>query len=101
MAKLSTDVRSSIRFFAFFLANGTVDNDLLDVEEVDYSSVLLQPSWLESISAIYTNVLEVDEQGNVLNDDQARRRAAQYIRECIDRDYTVEPPWERWEIELH
>jgi nicotinate dehydrogenase subunit A len=39
--------------------------------------------------------------GQVLNPKAAERRAAQWIRSYVDRTYTVDPPFENWEVELH
>ncbi|WP_200882789.1 hypothetical protein [Amycolatopsis sp. MJM2582] len=67
MGHLPVDVRVSLRFFAFYLANGTIDVDLLD--GFDYRPALFQfGSSLEQVFAIYGNVLEIDEEGNVLNE---------------------------------
>ena len=99
--RLSHSLRAELRLFAFYLANGTIDDDVLDVDETDYLHLLLEPSKLEMIFAIFANVLELDETGTVLNAPVAMRRAAQYIRECVDDDYTVDPPWRPWEVELH
>ncbi|WP_246213492.1 DUF7677 family protein [Kitasatospora viridis] len=100
MAHLPADVRASLRLFAFYLANGTLDLDLLD--GFDYrSTVFHSGSSLEQVFAIYTNVLEVDPDGNVLNEGDAQYRAAQWIRRCCDPTYRIEPPFQAWETELH
>ncbi|MCQ9129258.1 hypothetical protein KMS84_00255 [Streptomyces sp. IBSBF 2807] len=97
---LSVDVRASLRLFAFYLANGTIDVELLD--GFDYrSAVFHSGSSLEQVFAIYGNVLQVDEVGMVLNDGDAQYRVAQWIRACCDPGYRVEPPFEAWETELH
>ena len=44
------------------------------------------------------NNLEYDGTG-VKNYKQAEFRAAQYIRSYYDSSYTVEPPFEPWEME--
>jgi hypothetical protein len=80
-------------------ANGTVGLPLL--EGTDYSRIFREPSALERTMAIYANVLRVDESGQVLNPKAAERRAAQWIRSYVDRTYTVDPPFENWEVELH
>jgi hypothetical protein len=98
--KLSEDVRSELRFFAFYLANGTLHSDILPGTQ-NYSSILSEASALEQIFAIWANVLELDESGKVTNAAQASRRAAQYIRSLIDGSYFVEPPFEDWELDLH
>ncbi|WP_030689480.1 hypothetical protein [Streptomyces globisporus] len=100
MGHLSVDVRASLRFFAFYLANGTIDVDLLD--GFDYRPALFQfGSPLEQVFAIYSNVLQVDTNGEVLNDGDAQYRAAQWIRRYCDPTYVVEPPFQAWETELH
>lgn len=93
-------MRASFRLFAFYLANGTVDVDLLD--GIDYRPALFQfGSSLEQVFAIYCNVLQVDTKGTVLNEGDAQYRAAQWIRAHCDQSYRAEPPFETWETELH
>lgn len=100
MAHLPTDVRAALRFFAFYLGNGTLDVDLL--EGIDYRAHLLEfGSDLEMVFAIFANVLEVDADGNTLNNGVAQDRAAEWIRHRFDPTYRVEPPFEPWETELH
>ncbi|WP_327149195.1 DUF7677 family protein [Nocardia sp. NBC_01329] len=97
---LSVDVRASLRLFAFYLANGTLDLDLLD--DIDYRPAVFEfGSSLEQVFAIYTNVLQVDVDGTVLNDGDAQYRVAQWIRARCDPNYEVEPPFQDWETELH
>jgi hypothetical protein len=98
MAKLSKSVRSSIHQFAYWVANKSVGNPLL--EGVDYSCIFEEPSAMQAAFAIYSNVLEVDETGRVLNAKDAERRAAQEIRRYCDPGYVVTPPFEPWEVEL-
>jgi hypothetical protein len=99
MTQLPVDVRASLRFFAFFLANGTIDVDLL--EGIDYRPALMQyGSALEMVFTIFTNILEIDEEGRVTNAGLAQERAAQWIRRYCDPLYHVEPPFELWETEL-
>ncbi|SEC10305.1 DUF7677 family protein [Bradyrhizobium erythrophlei] len=99
MRKLGHSVSGALRTFGFWLANGTVGHPLLD--GVDYSCIFREPSALEQVMAIYANVLRVDESGQVLNPRAAEMRAAQWIRSYVDRAYTVDPPFEVWEVELH
>jgi hypothetical protein len=92
-------VRTALRFFAFYLGNGTLVLDLLD--GIDYRSELMTfGSGLEQVFAIFTNVLDVDEQGRVTNEGDAEYRAAQWIRHRRDPAYVVDPPFEEWETEL-
>jgi hypothetical protein len=102
MAHLPVDVRAAIRLFAFYLANGTLDLDLLDFDGVDYKADLMaSASAFEQVFAIFTNVLQVDESGEVVNAGDAEYRAAQWIRHYCDPGYQVEPPFQKWETELH
>jgi len=55
---------------------------------------------LEQVYAIYANVLEFDETGQVINAKHAERRAAQFILQYVT-GRKVEPPFEGWEVELH
>ncbi|WP_411104825.1 hypothetical protein [Streptomyces sp. cmx-4-9] len=100
MTHLPTDVRAALRFFAFHLGNGTLDGELLD--GIDYRARLfVYGSDLEMVFAVFANVLEVDEQGQTVNDGEAQHRAAQWIRQRCDPAYRVEPPFAPWETELH
>ncbi len=98
--KLSSDFRSELRLFAFYLANGTLEPEILP-GTLDYSDVLGEASALEQIFAIWANVLELDESGKVTNAAQASRRAAQYIRSLVDSSFAVQPPFEDSELDLH
>ncbi|MCQ8232272.1 hypothetical protein NP490_09440 [Pectobacterium carotovorum] len=46
-------------------------------------------------------MLELDEDGNVLNAKYAEKRATDYLRQYCDPSFTVDPPYEDWEVELH
>jgi len=75
VAQLSEDVRSALRFFAFYLANGTLVLDLLG--DFDYRSVVMEyGSGLEQVFAIFANVLDVNQAGQVTNYGDAEYRAA-------------------------
>lgn len=97
--RLSESVSGAFRTFGFWLANGTVGHPLL--EGVDYTAIFEEPSALEQALAIFSNVLELDAEGEVLDAKRAERRAAQFIRSYVDPDYTVDPPFEDWEVALH
>jgi len=56
---------------------------------------------MEQAYAIFANVIEMDDDGNLLNAKYAEKRAAQFIRNYVDKDYVVEPPLEGWEVELY
>ncbi len=99
MAKLSHATSHAIRQFSFWLANGTVGLPLLD--GIDYRCIFEEPSALEQTYAIFVNVLELADDGSVVNAKHAERRAAQFIRSYVDGDYQVDPPFEDWEVALH
>jgi len=106
MKKLSESFRSSLRLFAYYYANGTLgymgDSELLDL---DYRDQLKDDaSALETIFAIYSNNIEMDEEGNVLNHQYAVGRASEYIRYAcqMKSDSSVEEPdFENWELALY
>lgn len=88
----------ALRTFAYFMASGTMDT----LEGVDYVPLYGQePSAIEQVFAIYANVMELDEDGLVLNAKYAERRATDYLRAYVDRTFTVEPPFEDREVALH
>jgi hypothetical protein len=96
--KLSHSFSGALRTFSFWIANRTVGYDVLD--GIDYSCIFNEPSALEQTYAIFANVVELDDAGNVLNAKWAERRAAMYIQEYVAR-IRAEPPFEKWEVELH
>jgi len=98
MAKLSISVRSTIRQFAYWVANRSVGHPLL--EGVDYSAIFVEPSAMEEAFAVFVNVLEVDQNGKVTNAKEAEHRAAQSIRRYCDPNYVVTPPFQDWEVQL-
>ncbi|WP_030443753.1 DUF7677 family protein [Actinoplanes subtropicus] len=99
MAHLPEDVRSAFRLFAFYLAEGTLDLELLD--GFDYRlAVMAYGSALEMVLAIFANVLDVNEAGEVTNYAEAQYRAAQWIRRLCDDQYQPDPPFAAWEVEL-
>ena len=98
MPKLSHSVSGAVRTFSYWIANGTVGHPLL--QGVDYTRIFREPSALEQVYAIYANVLEFDDSGQVLNAKHAEKRAAQFILSHVGHK-SVEPPLEGWEVELH
>lgn len=99
MKRLSKSFSGVLRSFSFWIANGTVGHPLLD--DIDYTCIFEEPSALEQVYAIFANVIEMDDEGNVLNAKYAEKRAAQYIRSYVDRDYKIEPPLKDWEVSLY
>ena len=72
------------------------------LEGVDYLSLYGdEPSAIEQAYAIFANVIEIDEKGNVLNLEFAQKRATDYVHSYCDENYVVDPPFEDWETELH
>jgi len=55
---------------------------------------------LSRFTPSFTNVIEVDESGQVTNAKHAEKRAAQYILQYV-AGRQAEPPFESWEVELH
>lgn len=100
MPRLSPSFRGALRTFSFWVANGSLGRTIL--EGIEYRSILVEePSALEQLYAIFSNVIELDEMGTVLNAKQAERRAAQWLRSYIDPAYVVTPELAGWEVELH
>src|SRR5262245_60584920 len=96
--KLSNSFSGALRTFAYFMASGT--NHML--EGIDYLSLYgTEPSAIEQAYAIFANVLELDENGQVLNAQHAQRRAADYLRTYCDPSFKVDPPYQDWELSLH
>jgi hypothetical protein len=96
--KLSNDFSGALRTFAYFMASGT-HYMLEGVEYLDlYGS---DPSAIEMTYAIFTNVIELDEEGSVLNFTYAQRRATDYLKSYCDPSFEVSPPYEDWEMALY
>jgi hypothetical protein len=82
--------------FAGWVARGSVGYPLFDrgkpaghPDEDDYRKVLSEhPSQMETMFAIFANLLELDENGDPVNTKYAERRAAVSLYEFITR----EPP---------
>ncbi|MDO6562084.1 hypothetical protein Q4488_01705 [Amphritea sp. 1_MG-2023] len=96
--KVSNDFRGALRTFAYFMASGT-HYMLKDVEYLDLYGE--DPSAIEMAYAIFSNVIEMDSKGNVLNFTVAQRRATDYIKSYCIPSFEVSPPYEDWEIELY
>jgi hypothetical protein len=98
--RLSHSFSGALRTFSYWVANGTLGLPVLD--GIDYQSVLSEePSALERVYAIFANVIEMDDAGNVLNAKYAERRAAQWLRAYLDASYTPTPAFQDWEICLY
>ncbi|URZ04289.1 DUF7677 family protein [Clostridium felsineum] len=99
MKKLSNSFSGVLRTFSFWIVNGTVGYPLLD--GIDYSCIFDEPSMMEQAYAIFANVIEMDDDGNVLNAKYAEKKATQFIRSYVDDDYIIEPPLKEWEVKLY
>ena len=98
MPHLSHSVGGAIRTLSFWMANKSLAHPSL--EKVDYSCIFHEPSALEQAYAIYANVLEINDMGQVINAKHAEERAAQYILQYITGQKAT-PPFEDWEVALH
>jgi hypothetical protein len=100
VTKLGNSFSAALRTFAFWVANGTVGHPLL--EGLEYRQVLFEePSAMERLFAIFANVIELDDSGNVTNAKHAERRAAQWLRAYLEPEFVIEPALEDWEVALH
>lgn len=96
--RLSNEFSGALRTFSYFMASGT--HYLL--QGVDYLDLYgNEPSAIEQTYAIFANVIELDDKGQVVNFAHAQKRAVDYLRSYCDPSFTVTPPLEDWEIELH
>jgi hypothetical protein len=96
--KLGNSFSGTLRTFAYFMSSGTQ----CTLEGVDYLALYgSDPSAIEQVYAIFANVLELDDKGQVLNAHFAQKRATDYLRAYCDPRFKVDPPYESWEVELH
>ena len=96
--KLGNSFSGALRTFAYFMASGTQNT----LEGLDYLSLYgNEPGAFEQVFAIYANVIEMDENGNVLNAKYAEKRSTEFLRSYLDPNYEVIPPFEDWEMALH
>lgn len=95
---ISNSFSGAIRTFAYFMASGTHYN----LKGVDYLSLYgNEPSAIEQAFSIYANVIELDENGQVLNAKHAEKRATDYLKAYCDSNFEVIPAYEDWEVALH
>jgi hypothetical protein len=96
--KLSNSFSGALRTFAYFMASGTQNT----LNGIDYLSLYgEEPSAIEKAFAIYANVIELDDNGKVLNAKYAEKRATDFIKQYFDPNFKVEPEYEDWETDLH
>lgn len=96
--RLSNSFSGALRTFAYFMSSGShymlKDRNYLCL----YGN---EPSAIEQAYAIFANVLELDESGQVLNATHAQKRATDYLKSYLDPTFKIEPPYEEWETALH
>ncbi|RUM24464.1 hypothetical protein EFQ99_16940 [Rhizobium vallis] len=97
--RMHPDLRGVLARFSLWIANGTVGYPLLD--GIDYSKVLHEPSAMEMVYTVFTNNLELNEEGAPLNARYCEERAAQWLRAYCDPTYVVEPPFGEDECDGH
>ncbi|GGF22860.1 DUF7677 family protein [Flavobacterium limi] len=96
--KLSNSFSGALRTFSYFMASGTHYN----LVGIDYLPLYGdEPSAIEQVFAIYANVIEMDENGKVLNSKYAEIRATDYLKQYCNENFKVEPPYKDWELELY
>ena len=96
--KLSNDFSGALRTFAYFMASGTH----YMLEDVDYIELYgKEPSAIEMVFAIFANVIELDENGDVLNFTYAQKRATDYLKSYCIPEFEVSPPFDEWETNLY
>lgn len=97
--RLSHDVRAALRFFAYYLGNGTLLTPAVADIDLDYSEALTgRADAIGQVFAVFLNVLR--EAGECANEWNARHRAAQWLRHLCEPEYIVEPPLAEWELTL-
>ena len=61
-----------------------------------------EPSAIEQVYAIFANVLELDEKGQVLNAHSAQKRRRTTLGHIVIPTSKLDPPYEEnWETKLH
>ena len=96
--KLGNSFSGALRTFTYFMASGKQNT----LEGIDYLSLYgEEPSAIEQVFAIYANVIELDQNGDVINAKYAEKRATDYLRSYCDPTFKAVPAYEDWELELH
>lgn len=98
---LSPGASGALRRFAGWVARGSVGHPLL--EGIDYWDDLKDsPTQMETCFAIFANVLELDDQGEPVNEKYAERRAATWLHQySTGRLPDGEPELDDWEVALY
>lgn len=98
---LSHGASGALRRFAGWVARGSVGHPML--EGIDYWDELKDsPSQMETCFAICANVLELDDDGDPVNEKHAEWRAATWLyRYCTGDLPPGEPDLKPWEVALY
>ena len=96
--KVSHDFSGALRTYAYFMASGS-HSMLKGVEYLDLYGE--EPSAIEQAFAIFANVIEMSDDGQVLNFTYAQQRATDYIKSYCDPAFKVSPGFEDWELKLY
>lgn len=98
---LSNGASGALRRFAGWVARGSVGHPMLD--GINYWDELEDsPSQMEMCFAIFANVLELDDDGEPVNEKHAERRAALWLYQyCTGELPPGEAPLQGWEVELY
>lgn len=97
--RIPEDIRSDIRFTAFFLGNGTLIPHSTDIEEydLDYRELLQQqPQLIEQVLNVHLNVLR---EWTEEDSSTPSNRAAQWMLFTYNSKYQPIPPFSAWEQE--
>ena len=109
--KLTKSLKSSLYWFIedyskgllgsenWDLTNDSFDEGRLDWEQ--YQRAIVDPTVMKEAITVWSNNVEVDGAGQVLNEEWARFRAFQSIRHHFDRSFSradITPPLESWEV---
>lgn len=89
--------------FARDLGERTLEPDLMkDVQEEDIQGILTEwgGSPLESVFATLLNTMEIDKNGDPIDERWARRRATVLLCAHCEVEHPEEPEFERWETTL-
>ncbi len=110
--RLTPSLKGALYWFVEDLTKGLLQDDnwnfdpeMFDDERLDwdrYLAVIQDPTIIKMVYTIWSNNLELNTHGAVLNELHARFRAFQYLRSQFDDSYThdlVEPEFATWELE--
>ena len=109
--KLTKSLKSCLYWFIEGYSKGLLgserwdlSNDCFDEGRLDwelYRSAITDPTVMKEAITAWSNNLELDAAGNVVNEEWARFRAFQVIRRHFDDNFSltdIRPPLEQWEV---